>query len=202
MAFVNYTENRSLSKSVGRISPYEELYQEIPDVSKLHIFGCRASVLFENKGRSKFAPKSRRCIYLGPNLNGMGDKFFEPHMSRIIISRNAIFFENLFKNIDSPTLAEFLPSSSKKKDDDAHTHFYVLAPAPTQIQVADAAGAQGAPAIVDPVVPPDVEEVVVPPAPNTVKAEDVSPSSSSGGCGTSPTAIDGQAGTWSATQAY
>jgi len=77
---MNYTENRSLSKSIGGISPYKELYQKIPDVSKLCIFGCRASVLFENKRCDKFAPKSRRCIYLGLNLDSMRDKFFDPHV--------------------------------------------------------------------------------------------------------------------------
>ena len=66
---------------------------ERPSVEHLRIFGCRAHVLIESGNRKKFDAKSRLCVYLGPNYEGTGDKFYDAATKRVIVSRNVVFHE-------------------------------------------------------------------------------------------------------------
>lgn len=60
-----YLRNRSPTKALAGVTPYEALYQEKPDVSHLRVFGCTAFSKVNDKDRKKLDPKSNRCILLG-----------------------------------------------------------------------------------------------------------------------------------------
>ena len=65
-----------------------------PDISNLRVFGCPAAVLIQTH-LPKLASKINKCLYIGPNQEGEGDRFYNLSTRKIIISRNATFFENV-----------------------------------------------------------------------------------------------------------
>jgi hypothetical protein len=93
VSFANYVSNRIPTSAVKNITPFEDFYHQKPDLSDIHIFGCPAQVLIEHHKPAKFAPRSRFCVYLGPNPSGMGNRFFDPSTRRVIVSRSATFYE-------------------------------------------------------------------------------------------------------------
>ena len=50
-------------------------------------------MLLEQQHTEKFRPKTKTCLYLGPNMEGMGHKYWDPATCHVIVSRNAQFFE-------------------------------------------------------------------------------------------------------------
>lgn len=62
---VVYLINRISTKILNNKSSYEVLYNEVPDLSTLKVFGCLsyASTLLVN--RYKFDPRVKKCAFLG-----------------------------------------------------------------------------------------------------------------------------------------
>ena len=60
-----YLRNRSPTKAVLEMTPFEAWYGHKPDVSHLRVFGCLVYAHIEKDERSKLDSKARKCILLG-----------------------------------------------------------------------------------------------------------------------------------------
>jgi hypothetical protein len=88
--------NRLPTPFLQQKSPYEILYQTLPDISTLKVFGslCFATTL--KAQRLKLDSRSRKCVYLGFKSGVKGHILFDLHNKELFLSRDVIFFEHLF----------------------------------------------------------------------------------------------------------
>ena len=61
--------NKALIKPILNKTPYELNFERWPNISHLHIFGCKCYILNDNKDNlDKFDPKSDECWFLRYSL--------------------------------------------------------------------------------------------------------------------------------------
>jgi hypothetical protein len=82
----------------GRCTPHELTTGKQPDLTYLRIYGCEAMAYVEKPKRSKFEPKTERCIYLGPSRTHSHDtcKLWQISTGSLIYRRNVTFNERIF----------------------------------------------------------------------------------------------------------
>lgn len=77
-------------------SPYEILYDRVPDYNLLQIFECACFPLFLGPNQHKLQPKSALCIFIGYSPTHKGYKCLDPNSGKIHISHHVTFNESLF----------------------------------------------------------------------------------------------------------
>jgi len=78
-----YIMNRALIRPILKKTPYELYKGRKPNISHLHVFGCKCFVLNNGKDNlGKFNAKSDEGIFLGYSLNG---KAFRMYNKRTVI---------------------------------------------------------------------------------------------------------------------
>jgi len=60
-----YLINRTPSKVLGGKTPYEVLFNHKPTYAHIKIFGCLSDVHTKPRTKDNFAPRSRKCIFMG-----------------------------------------------------------------------------------------------------------------------------------------
>ncbi|KAM2925447.1 hypothetical protein FF1_042962 [Malus domestica] len=78
------------------ISPWEILFNQPPDYSKLRVFGCQCFPWLKPYVHSKLDAKSKSCIFLGYSLQHKGYRCFDPIDNRVYISRHVLFHEDAY----------------------------------------------------------------------------------------------------------
>ena len=101
-----YLINRMPSVILQNKSPYEILFQNIPYVSHLRIFGCACFPLLRPYRLNKLQPKTTICVFLGYASQYKGYLSYEPVGKRTYISRHVIFNEHVFPYIDLTTVSK------------------------------------------------------------------------------------------------
>ena len=91
-----YLINRLPSKSLGNKSPYELLFKSAPSYNHLKYFGCLCFISTLPHNRDKFAPKARKCVFLGSPQGIKGYKVLYLTSNYVHISRNIIFYKHIF----------------------------------------------------------------------------------------------------------
>lgn len=88
--------NRLPTPFLSQKCPFQIVYDCLPDISSLKVFGslCFASTLQAN--RHKLDSRSRKCVYLGYKQGVKGHILFDLLNKEIFISRDVIFFEHIF----------------------------------------------------------------------------------------------------------
>ena len=89
-----YLRNRSPSKAVVGMTPFEAWNDYKPDVSHLRVFGCTVYAHIEKDERSKLDSKARKCILLGYGAETKGYRLYDVEKERVIHSRNVVFEES------------------------------------------------------------------------------------------------------------
>ena len=112
MVHAVHLSNRVPSKATNT-TPFEEWTGRKPDLSRLRVFGCPAEVIVEEH-TTKFSPRTKPVIYLGPVPNGKGDRFWDETTQKVIKSRNASHFENKLKDVCE---VGFLPTQFTNKNE-------------------------------------------------------------------------------------
>ena len=81
-----YLRNRSPTKAVEKMMPYEAWMKEKPDVSHLCIFGSDTYAHIPKDERKKLDLKARKCIFIGYGLETKGYRLYNPIASKIVFS--------------------------------------------------------------------------------------------------------------------
>eukprot|EP00795_Rhopilema_esculentum_P014459 gene14460-biopygen4243 len=89
--------NRSPTKAVKDMTPYESFYGIKPDVAHLKVFGCDAYMHIPKELTKKFDSRSRKCIFVGYSLYRKAYRLFDPRTKKLYESRDVVFVENEFR---------------------------------------------------------------------------------------------------------
>jgi len=90
-----YLLNRSPTKALNNITPFEAWHGVKPKVSHLKIFGGVAHVKLVGPGISKLSDRSRRTVFIGYESGTKGYRLFDPSTNRLVVSRDVIFDEKM-----------------------------------------------------------------------------------------------------------
>nr|KYP41111.1 Retrovirus-related Pol polyprotein from transposon TNT 1-94 [Cajanus cajan] len=93
---VVFIMNRTPSPILNHISPYEILYNKVPNYSDFRTFGtlCYASTLLS--GRHKFSPRAIAAVFIGYPHGYKGYKLFDLTTHQTFISKDVKFYEHIF----------------------------------------------------------------------------------------------------------
>ena len=88
--------SRTPNKVLNWKTPCEILYNHKASVNHLRVFWCLCFAQNRMKGKDEFAPRSTKCIFLGYPFGTKGWKVFDLETQEIYISRDVVFYENIF----------------------------------------------------------------------------------------------------------
>ena len=88
-----YLRNRSPTKAIEDMTPYEAWMKRKPQVEYLRVFGCDAYAHVAKDERKKLDSKSRKCIFLGYGEETKGYRLYDSSRSKVIYSRDVQFNE-------------------------------------------------------------------------------------------------------------
>ena len=91
-----YLINRTPSQLHKGKTPFEKLHGRVPSFSHLRTFGCLAYAHNINHKGGKFAPRSRKCVFLGYPVGKKGWTLLDLEKETVIISRDVVFCEDKF----------------------------------------------------------------------------------------------------------
>ena len=94
LATSTYIINRSPTKAVVGMTPYETFTGEKPDVKHLQVFGCICYAHIPKDERKKLDSKAREAIMLGYGTEVKGYRLYYPNLQKILFSRDVIFDES------------------------------------------------------------------------------------------------------------
>ncbi|KAM2277674.1 hypothetical protein ACFXTI_035948 [Malus domestica] len=84
------------SSTLHNKSPFEVLFNFIPEIHHLRIFGCSCYPLLRPYTHNKLQPRTTKCIFLGYASKYKGYICFEVNTKRVYISRHVLFDETEF----------------------------------------------------------------------------------------------------------
>ena len=88
-----YLRNRSPTKAVEGMTPFEAWMGEKPGVEHLRIFGCVAYAHVAKEERKKLDSKTRECVFLGYGAERKGYRLHDPKRTKVFHSRDVVFNE-------------------------------------------------------------------------------------------------------------
>jgi hypothetical protein len=107
-----YLINRLPTPLLKNLSPFEKLFSQVPDYKFLKVFGCTCFPNLRAYNSHKFSLRSKPCVFLGYSTLHKGYKCYHSATSRIYISRDVIFHEEVFPFSNTPPSANPAPPSS------------------------------------------------------------------------------------------
>ena len=88
-----YLRNRSPTKAVEAMTPFEAWVGEKPNVGHLRTFGCVAYAHVAKDERKKLDSKAKKCIFLGYGTETKGYRLYDPKREKVFFSRDVVFNE-------------------------------------------------------------------------------------------------------------
>jgi len=89
-----YVLNRSPTKSLDGVTPYEAWHGKKPRVDHLRIFGCIGHVKRVGPGVRKLSGRSQKMVLIGYEEGTKGYRLLDPVSKKLHISRDVIFEED------------------------------------------------------------------------------------------------------------
>lgn len=86
-----YLRNRSPTKMLSNMTPYEAWSGRKPSVSHLEVFGRKGVVLDKLPGKSKFAAKGVECFMVGYASESKAYRLYNPKRRTVVIGRDVRF---------------------------------------------------------------------------------------------------------------
>ena len=91
-----YLINRTPREVLNGKTPYEILFNAKPSYDHVKMFGCLCYAHSKPRTKDKFAPRSRKCIFMGYPYGKKGWKVYDLETNEIFISRDVVFHETMF----------------------------------------------------------------------------------------------------------
>ena len=86
--------NRSLTKSLKNLTPFEAWTGRKPSVNHLKVFGCIAYGHIAKEERKKLDVKAKKCILLGYGVRVKGYRLYDLQKRKVFYSRDVVFDED------------------------------------------------------------------------------------------------------------
>ncbi|OMO90088.1 Integrase, catalytic core [Corchorus capsularis] len=109
-----YLINITPTPKLNGKTPYEALLKKSPKYDHLRVFGCLCYVHDINRSGDKFSPRAHRCIFIGYPLGKKAYQVYDLESHKIMVSRDVIFYENIFPFSMSAKESHPLPSHVSK----------------------------------------------------------------------------------------
>ena len=87
--------NRTVNRQLSDITPFEVMFNQIPDVSYFRTFGSDAYLHVPKKQRTKLAAKSQKLVLVGYDQQGRAYRLWNPITKRICVGVDVIINETL-----------------------------------------------------------------------------------------------------------
>ena len=110
-----YLRNRSPTKAVKGMTPFEAWTGEKPNVEHLRVFGCAAYAHVAKDERKKLDRKSRKCVLLGYGTETKGYRLYDLERAKVFYSRDVVFNES--------RCGIEVPSEEEKKNETPYVEF-------------------------------------------------------------------------------
>ena len=88
-----YLKNRSPTRCLDSVTPFEALYGSKTAVNNLKVFGCKAFAHIPKENRRKLDAKATKCIFIGYCSKFKAYKLFDPTTHKVFASRDVLFHE-------------------------------------------------------------------------------------------------------------
>jgi len=86
-----YLLSRIPSKSIENKTPYELIYNQLPDLHDIKVFGSLCFVSTLQRERNKLGPRAKKCVFLSYKAGTKGYIVLDILSREINVSRNVIF---------------------------------------------------------------------------------------------------------------
>lgn len=111
-----YLINRLPTPILDHKSPYQCLFNQSPNYTKLKPFGCLCYPWLRSYTTSKLQPRSKPCLFLGYSDSKSAYKCYDPESQKLYHSRHVEFILNEFPSVSTE------PSTSLPSPDSFLTH--------------------------------------------------------------------------------
>jgi len=88
-----YLKNRSPTRYLSFMTPFQALYDSKPAVHHLRVFGSKAFAHIPKENRRKLDAKAIKCIFIGYCSEFKAYKLFNPSTHKVFASRDVVFHE-------------------------------------------------------------------------------------------------------------
>ena len=93
---VVYILNRSYTKAMKEMTSLQAFSDKKPlATTHFRIFGCECFVHVPDAHKTKWDPKSSKCIFLGYSEEAKGYRLYNTATKKVIVSRDVVFSEQL-----------------------------------------------------------------------------------------------------------
>ena len=107
MSTYAYLRNRSPTKLLSGITPYEAWYGTKPNLSSLRVFDCSAFAHVPKVERRKLDLKARKCIMLGYGAIQKWYRLYDLERMKVIHNRDVIFNEDSMPGVQKESTYEY-----------------------------------------------------------------------------------------------